>query len=87
MSIYNYLNTCNNSNRRGTQLYKMKLLKIEEWNYHRVYINNNENYQVYRRLRETCWEKYHRNGWRPVADSLELEKLFTQRDITRDQVK
>lgn len=65
----------------------MKLLKIEEWNYHIVYINDGENYQVYRRMDQTSWEKYHRNGWRPAANSLELEKLFTQSDITRDQVK
>ena len=65
----------------------MKLLKIEEWNYHIVYINDGENYQVYRRMDQTRWEKYHKDRWRPVADPLELEKLFTQRDITRDQVK
>jgi len=65
----------------------MKLLKVEEWNYHIIYIMDGENYQVYRRIDQTRWEKYHKNQWRPVTDYSALEKLFTQRDTTRDQVK
>ncbi len=56
----------------------MKLLKVEEHNYHIIYINDNENYNVYRRLSETDWYIFsiRRNEWVKVDDISELEKRF-----------
>ena len=65
----------------------MKLLKVEEHNYHIIYINENENYNAYRRINESTWEKYHRNEWRLITDYLELEKKFTERDKTKTHRK
>lgn len=65
----------------------MKLLKVEEHNYHIIYINDNENYNAYRRINETKWEIFRRNGWREVTDFIELEKTFKNRDITKTYTK
>lgn len=54
----------------------MKILKIEDHNYQIIYMNDNENYNVYKRINETKWEKFHRNEWRPINDYIELEKAF-----------
>jgi hypothetical protein len=54
----------------------MKILKIEDHNYQIIYINNNENYNVYKRINETKWEKFYRNEWRSIDDYIELEKAF-----------
>ncbi len=56
----------------------MKLLKVEEHNYHIIYINDNENYNAYRRLSETDWYIFsiRRNEWVKVDDISELEKSF-----------
>jgi len=59
----------------------MKILKIEDHNYKIIYINNNEVYNVYRRLSSTRWEKFsvNRNKWYAVEDNIyvqELEKAY-----------
>jgi hypothetical protein len=54
----------------------MKILKIEDHNYQIIYINDNENYNVYKRINETKWEKFYRNEWKSIDDYIELEKAF-----------
>ena len=56
----------------------MKLLKVEDHNYSIIYINDNGRYNVYRRFDSIKWEIFHRNEWRPVTDSIELEKTFNE---------
>ena len=54
----------------------MKILKIEEYNYSIIYINDNGKYKLYRRFNENKWEIFHREQWKSVDDNIELEKLF-----------
>jgi hypothetical protein len=61
----------------------MKLLKVEEHNYHIIYINDNESYNTYRRINELSWEKYRRGRWVETENIAELEKVFSERDITK----
>lgn len=56
----------------------MKLLKVEDHNYSIVYVNDNENYNVYRRFNENKWEIFSRNNWKEISSFQELEKLFNQ---------
>ena len=58
-------------------LNKMKILKIEDHNYKIIYINNNEVYNVYRRLSSTEWEKFsvNRNKWYAVEDKTDIQEL------------
>jgi hypothetical protein len=65
----------------------MKLLKVEDHNYSIIYINDNENYNVYRRINAITWEIFRRNEWKPVTDCIELEKTFNERDITKTYTK
>jgi hypothetical protein len=65
----------------------MKLLKVEEHNYSIIYINDKENYNVYRRINAITWEIFRRNEWKPVTDCIELEKTFNERDITKTYTK
>ena len=55
----------------------MKILKIEDHIYKIIYINNNEDYNVYRRLTSTEWEKFsvRRNKWYTVEDKTDVQKL------------
>jgi hypothetical protein len=54
----------------------MKLLKIEEHNYSIVYVNDNEEYKVYRRFSENKWEVFYRNNWIEVDNKNDLELLL-----------
>ena len=56
----------------------MRLLKVEEHNYSIIYINDKENYDVYRRFNAITWEIFHRKEWKPVTDFIELEKTFNE---------
>lgn len=56
----------------------MKLLKVEDHTYRIIYINDNGRYNVYRRFDSIKWEIFRRNEWRPVNDSIELEKTFNE---------
>ena len=58
----------------------MKILKVEEHNYHIIYINDNEKYQIYRRINQITWEVFKNDKWKPVYDYFELEKAFLDRD-------
>jgi hypothetical protein len=55
----------------------MKILKIEDHNYKIIYINNNEDYNVYRRLSSSEWGKFsvNRNRWYAVEDKNDVQKL------------
>jgi len=65
----------------------VKLLKVEEHNYHIIYINDGENYNTYRRINETKWERYHMGEWSLIDEFFELEKVFNDRDITKTYTK
>ncbi len=56
----------------------MKLLKVEDHNYSIVYVNDNENYNVYRRFNENRWEIFSRNKWKDISSFKDLEKLFNK---------
>ena len=59
----------------------MKLLKVENHNYHIIYVNDSEKYYVYRRLNEKTWEIFRRNEWKPLDDYIELEKMFNEQKL------
>ena len=54
----------------------MKILKVEDHNYSIIYINDNENYSVYRRINSIKWQIFRRNEWKEVTDCIEMEKVF-----------
>ena len=58
----------------------MKLLKVEDHNYSIIYVNDNENYTVYRRFNENKWQVFYRNRWNEFTKHEELEKLFKERE-------
>jgi hypothetical protein len=62
----------------------LKLLKIEDYNYSIVYINNNDTYQVYRRLGENSWQEFSGSNWKEILNSSELEKLFKKSKNNED---
>ena len=55
----------------------MKILKTEDHNYKIIYINDNEVYDVYRRLSRTEWDKFsvRRKRWYRVEDNNDIHKL------------
>jgi hypothetical protein len=61
----------------------MKILKVENHNYQIIYINDNEKYQVYRRINEITWETLKKDTWKQVCDYFELEKAFNEREIEK----
>jgi len=43
------------------------------------YVNDNETYNVYKRIEEGKWEIFHRNQWRTVTNNItSLDQLFSQ---------
>jgi hypothetical protein len=63
--------------RRIRKTYIMEILKIEEHNYKIIYINDDNNYNVYRRLNINEWEKFsvYKNSWYVILDKNEIDKL------------
>ena len=55
----------------------MEILKIEEHNYKIIYINDNNNYNVYRRLDINEWEKFsvYKNIWYAILYKNEIDEL------------
>ena len=55
----------------------MEILKIVEHNYKIIYINDNNNYNVYRRLDINEWEKFsvYKNSWYAILDKNEIDEL------------
>ncbi len=58
----------------------MVILKVEENNYSIVYVNDNENYKIYRRFNENKWDVFSRNKWDELRNHDELERLFKERN-------
>ena len=56
----------------------MKLLKVEPHNYHIIYVNDDDKYDMYKRLDENTWEIFKNDKWKPVHDYFELEKVFNE---------
>ena len=54
----------------------MNIIKIEEYNYSIIYINDNEKYLIYRRMSENKWEIFRKEEWKEITDYSDLEKLF-----------
>jgi hypothetical protein len=55
----------------------MKILKVEDHSYSIIYVNDNEKYNVYKRIDEGKWEIFHRNQWKPVTvNTVQLDQLF-----------
>ena len=57
----------------------MQILKIEDYNYSIVYIENNDKSSVYKRFSDGKWMKLNSNRWSIVKDIDELEKVFKQK--------
>ena len=57
----------------------MKILKVEDHSYSIIYVNDNEKYNVYKRIDDGKWEIFHRNQWRTVKNNItSLDQLFSQ---------
>lgn len=59
----------------------MKILKVEDHSYSIIYVNDNEKYNVYKRIDEGKWEIFHRNQWKPVTvpvNITSLDQMFKQ---------
>lgn len=61
----------------------MKLLKIEDHKYHIIYVNDNEKYDIYRRLDEVTWQIFRRDQWKPFDDYLKLETMFNEQELKK----
>jgi hypothetical protein len=60
----------------------MKILKVEDHSYSIIYVNDNETYNVYKRIDEGKWEIFHRNQWKPVTVPINitsLDQMFSSR--------
>jgi hypothetical protein len=57
----------------------MEIIKISEHKYSIVYVNNNEEYNIYRRYSEDKWEVLYKEQWNNVEYTTELEKLYNER--------
>ena len=57
----------------------MKILKIEDYNYSIVYIENENESSVYKRFIDGRWMQLNSNRWSIVKNIDELEKAFKQK--------
>jgi hypothetical protein len=57
----------------------MQILKIEDFNYSIVYIENNDKSSVYKRFSDGKWMHLKNSNWSIVKHIDELEKLFKQK--------
>ena len=57
----------------------MHILKIEDFNYSIVYIENNNKSSVYKRFGDGKWMQLKDSNWSIVKQFEELEKLFKQK--------
>jgi len=57
----------------------MQILKIEDFNYSIVYIENNDKSSVYKRFSDGKWMYLKNSNWSIVKHIDELEKLFNQK--------
>lgn len=54
----------------------MKILRIEDYNYSIVYVENENEYSVYKRFVDGKWMYLKRDNWLTVKNVDELEKIF-----------
>ena len=54
----------------------MKILRIEDYNYSIVYVENENEYTVYKRFVDGKWMYLKRDNWLSVKNVDELEKIF-----------
>jgi hypothetical protein len=54
----------------------MKILRIEDYNYSIVYVENENEYTVYKRFVDGKWMYLKRDNWLTVKNVDELEKIF-----------
>lgn len=57
----------------------MQILKIEDFNYSIIYIENNDKSSVYKRFSDGKWMQLKNSNWSIVKHIDELEKLFNQK--------
>jgi hypothetical protein len=57
----------------------MKILKIEDYNYSIVYIENENESSVYKRFSDGKWMRLNRGNWSTVKNVDQLEKLFKEK--------
>jgi hypothetical protein len=53
----------------------MKILRIEDYNYSIVYVENENEYSVYKRFVDGKWMYLKRDNWLTVKNVDELEKI------------
>jgi hypothetical protein len=56
----------------------MKILRIEDYNYSIVYVENENEYSVYKRFVDGKWMYLKRDNWLTVKNVDELEKIFQE---------
>jgi hypothetical protein len=56
----------------------MKILRIEDYNYSLVYVENENEYSVYKRFVDGKWMYLKRDNWLTVKNVDELEKIFQE---------
>jgi len=57
----------------------MKILKIEDYNYSIVYVEDKKKSVVYKRFVDGNWMLLNRNTWTVVVNIDQLEKLFKEK--------
>jgi hypothetical protein len=59
----------------------MKILKIEDYNYSIVYIENENESSVYKRFIDGKWMYLYRNNWSVVKNIDQLEIAYKQKKL------
>jgi hypothetical protein len=59
----------------------MKILKIEDYNYSMVYIENENEFSVYKRFIDGKWMHLKNNNWSTVKNIDKLEIAFKQKKL------
>lgn len=54
----------------------MKILKIENYNYSILYIEDGNNYNVYKRFDNSEWQILKDKNWIDLSNSKKLEEFF-----------
>jgi hypothetical protein len=54
----------------------MKILKIENYNYSILYIEDGDNYNVYKRFDNSEWQILKDKNWIDLSNSKKLEEFF-----------
>jgi len=57
----------------------MTILKIEDYNYSIVYIEDKKKSTVYKRFVDGTWMRLNVNSWVTVKNSDQIEKLFKEK--------